>query len=234
MKDNNKYKSIACGGGLIHEAFAYLEKYGTIKTIPCSSYDWCKGQPTCNGTCLLGKKCSYEDLNELVPKCAPCMQDGDTVFKAVPNATHHIGSDSNAPDVIQSSLKTTIYNDGPVASGFMVYMDFVMGSKELWPSTQGIYIHGAYEYIDPSTKIQAFKVKVGGHAVQIVGWGTAHLDMYNDTIPYFWIKNTWSTRWGESGYCRIAMANTDKKINVQLGLDAPYYSQGGAITCIVP
>lgn len=35
------------------------------------------------------------------------------------------------------------------------------------------------------------------HAVVIVGYGTA------DGVPYWIVRNTWGTGWGESGYVRI-------------------------------
>jgi len=43
------------------------------------------------------------------------------------------------------------------------------------------------------------------HALLIIGWGSiAQEDADNGTSLEFWIvKNSWGTRWGESGYARI-------------------------------
>ena len=36
------------------------------------------------------------------------------------------------------------------------------------------------------------------HAILAVGWGN---DSYG--VPYLIVKNSWGTRWGESGYIRL-------------------------------
>jgi len=37
----------------------------------------------------------------------------------------------------------------------------------------------------------------GGHAILITGWGS------DGGVPYWKVRNSWSTSWGESGYCRM-------------------------------
>ena len=66
--------------------------------------------------------------------------------------------------------------NGPAATGFMVYADF----PEFDFSNGNVY------------KRTSDDLK-GGHAVKIVGWGNGH-----------WIvANSWSKTWGEEGYFRI-------------------------------
>jgi len=84
-----------------------------------------------------------------------------------------------------NALKAAIANH-PVTVGFNVYTDFYYYRK-------GIYKHvsGGFE---------------GGHSVCIVGW--------NDKSQYFIVKNSWGTRWGESGFFRIAYSQvTDSAVS---------------------
>ena len=39
------------------------------------------------------------------------------------------------------------------------------------------------------------------HAVLLVGWGV------EGSKPYWTVKNSWGTRWGESGFGRIAIVD---------------------------
>lgn len=41
------------------------------------------------------------------------------------------------------------------------------------------------------------------HGVLIVGYGVAEYPVFNKTLPYWIVKNSWGHRWGEQGYYRI-------------------------------
>lgn len=79
-------------------------------------------------------------------------------------------------------LMMDIFKWGPVCSAFTVYDDFY----DFDPKTTPVYVH------DPSRNNV-----VGGHAVEIVGWG-----VYENT-PFWWVKNSWGTEYGENGYFRF-------------------------------
>jgi PKD repeat protein len=79
-----------------------------------------------------------------------------------------------------TSLKTAIYNYGPIVVTFDVYSDFYA------------YQSGVYHFVSGTIE--------GGHAVTAVGW--------DDTNQCFIVKNSWGPQWGESGYFRIAYTET--------------------------
>lgn len=41
------------------------------------------------------------------------------------------------------------------------------------------------------------------HGVLIVGYGVANYPKFNKTLPYWIVKNSWGTRWGEQGFYRV-------------------------------
>ena len=81
--------------------------------------------------------------------------------------------------VIQLSrpMALELMHYGPIVAAMDVYEDFLN------------YTGGVYH--------QNSDVAVGGHAVKIIGFGS-------DPEPYWLVQNSWTTRWGEGGYFRIA------------------------------
>lgn len=41
------------------------------------------------------------------------------------------------------------------------------------------------------------------HGVLLVGFGIAEYPMFNKTLPYWIVKNSWGPKWGEQGYYRV-------------------------------
>merc|ERR1712151_183266 len=78
-----------------------------------------------------------------------------------------------------NSIKQEVYTNGPIQTGFIVYSDFMSYHS-------GVYVH-------------THGGQLGGHAVKIVGWGTA------GSTPYWIVANSWGTGWGINGYFWMGM-----------------------------
>jgi len=74
-------------------------------------------------------------------------------------------------------IQIALMNSGPLEVAFTVYSDFEN------------YVSGIYHYVSGD--------ELGGHAVEVVGWGT------ENGVDFWKIKNSWNPYWGEKGYFRI-------------------------------
>lgn len=95
------------------------------------------------------------------------------------------------PKTIEA-IKTEIFHNGPVETGFSVYKDFIT-------YTSGVYVHKSGELL-------------GGHAVKLIGWGK------EGDVEYWIAANSWSVKWGEEGFFRIAVDQCGISSQVTVGL----------------
>jgi len=77
------------------------------------------------------------------------------------------------------AIKQELYDNGPLSTGMRTFEDF------------SAYRGGVYQY--------AWGRETDPHAVIIVGYGV------DGSTPYWLIRNSWGTQWGENGYFRIVM-----------------------------
>ncbi len=95
---------------------------------------------------------------------------------------------------LEDDMKSWIANHGPAVVGMDVYDDFIRGY------TGGIFEHAIGNYR-------------GAHAIVIVG--------YNNEEKYWICKNSWGTRWGESGWFKIKFRECGIGIRYQMfGIEA--------------
>ena len=87
-----------------------------------------------------------------------------------------------------SFIQKDILLFGPVVTSFIVYEDFY----NFDPNKDGVYVSN-----------QNLGSEVGGHAVCIVGWGDYFDQRTNKTIPFWWIKNSWGSSYGQNGCFRM-------------------------------
>jgi hypothetical protein len=99
-------------------------------------------------------------------------------------------------------IRHNIYAWGPVSTGMVVYPDF-------------------YAF-DPKTEIYEWNGRgdpIGGHAIEIVGWGE------EKGKKYWIIKNSWGTKWGRDGYFYMARGTNTCQIedNIVTGVPDFFY-----------
>ena len=102
-------------------------------------------------------------------------------------------------------LRIEIFRWGPIMSGMEVYPDFYT-----FDAKNEIYEWNGKEQ------------RVGGHAVEIVGWGE------ENGKPYWQIENTWGTEWGRNGFFRMIRGKNNCNIEKNaVGLQPDFF--GGSI-----
>jgi hypothetical protein len=230
-----------CGGGQVTAAGQFFEDIGAARPgNQCMAWkNFCTASNKCED--LKGDETVNIPTDCKDPLLAGCSFD----YKAVKGSTQSqavFKSDGSAdPEATIHKIKADIIANGPVATSFDIYMDFMFGNMKIdddkknlhidyhWNKTGGIYIKGSYD--DDLDKIYAstpvgkkdWSEKDGGHAVVIVGWESGD-------VPCWIVKNSWGTGWGEDGYFRFAMwpKNTD------CGLDIPSSDGNGSPISFIP
>jgi len=107
----------------------------------------------------------------------------------------HFGASSYSVNSDQLSIQQEIMTNGPVEGAFTVYEDFVS------------YKSGVYQHVTGA--------ELGGHAISIIGWGT------DNGTPYWIVKNSWNTAWGNKGYFNILRGSDECGIEDQIVAGIP-------------
>jgi hypothetical protein len=105
----------------------------------------------------------------------------------------------------EEQIRLEIYKWGPVVASMEVYPDFY-----------------TFDNVNAIYKWDGKNKQVGGHAVEIVGWGE------DNGIPYWQIKNSWGVEWGMGGYFRMIRGKNNCKIESNcLGLQPDFFYPNG-------
>lgn len=179
-------KSCGCSGGNPHSLLQVISQNGVASQM-CVDYSWCN---QCQGT--------ISELNKLIPNCG-------CYFPTDKHYLYMIEGITKTEDV--NVIKAHIMNVGPAISGFNVFPNFEK-SYGNFSSTADIYIES--ESYGASEGGADQSQPTGGHAIVILGWGTAKVGKYGD-VPYWFCRNTWGERWGKGGYTKMAMWPINKK-----------------------
>jgi len=145
----------ACNGGSIYTGMQYAEEYGIVSE-ECFPYG------------------SGQGFTPLCPrqKCPTGM----------PFTKFHCKKGSVKAYTKTNDMKCALLN-GPLASRFEVYEDFLQYKS-------GVYKHETGEY-------------VGGHAIKILGWGV------ENGTDYWLCENSWGDKWGMDGFFKIKQGDSD-------------------------
>jgi C1A family cysteine protease len=138
----------------------------------------CSGAGSCSGGYPSSASTFIRDIGLPVEGCFPYTATDTSCGNACINWKAGTDMVSGWHSVSSSvdSMKSAVYNNGPVVATFYVYNDFYS------------YRSGVYSY--------ATGAYIGAHAVLVVG--------YDDATGSFLVKNSWGSTWGESGYFHIA------------------------------
>lgn len=116
--------------------------------------------------------------------------DGKTALRKYRAKTaYNVGDAVNDTlDELEMAMMHEIYRNGPIVSGFTIYGDF-----------QNINVYNPKTDIYQHT--QKDSEKLGNHAIRIVGWGEEEVN--GVLVPYWWVANSWGTKWGVNGYFKF-------------------------------
>jgi hypothetical protein len=187
---------------------------GGLATENCVDYSWCAENEHCNG--LSTKHFEAKEtvnLSTLVPNCG-CYD------AKIPHYLFYIDKNPQTIAIGQagiseathfSTVKKHIFANGPVMGGFLVFSNFRSGA--FTKINGGVYLeNGIYDKggltFDPMQSNA--KNYIGSHAVAILGWGIEKgiLVDSNGTkqdVPYWFCRNSWTEKWGNNGYFKMAM-----------------------------
>jgi len=194
LKQNiDAIQNFACFGNSLEEVFNYLKIFGTNTNVCLQQYSGNLGFPG-----IYEKIQEFKSITKL-PLCSNIA--GPSLDMCLDyDYNDYTGEIFGTPARFYKSLfnygiwgtnkyeknggpkqiQIEIFQWGPVASGFVLYPDF-------------------YTFDAKSTiyKWNGEGEKLGGHSVAIMGWGE------ENGIPFWIIKNSWGTKWGQDGYFRM-------------------------------
>jgi hypothetical protein len=212
LKQSNSNKKSACFGNTLADAWEYLyltgtnteecvpynKKYGIYNNLDkLGSFSEPERMPTCvQVTGILGDMCSdftYNGYNS-EETGTPARFYRAIHYYAISGVEKDGGSDYN--------IKYNIFKWGPVSTSFAVYPNFYTFDSK----------NEIYEW-------DGMNEQIGGHAVEIVGWGI------EGNKKYWIIKNSWGTEWGDNGYFRMirGINNCELEENIITGIPDYFY-----------
>ena len=198
----NEYKNVYQGYS-IYDAWEYIYKYGVCQqncfsisqledleiTLPNKFEDYSDKIKE------YGNQCS--ELEDIGKTSCLARVDGKPVARRAffCDSIYNVGYNEKDMKNKIEQIKAEIVKRGPVATGFVVYENFV---DKAW--------NGRSTYEKVSGK------PLGGHYVSIVGYGA----------DYWICRNNWGTEWGLLGYFKIKMGIPECKLEDNVSACSPY------------
>ncbi|KAI0986032.1 hypothetical protein GJ496_003900 [Pomphorhynchus laevis] len=110
----------------------------------------------------------------------------------VPSSTYHRFSPAYKIDEETLQIKYELFERGPVQATMLVCPDFFQ------------YKSGVYKSIWPSKE----RSLCDYHSVRLIGW-SKYTNIQGRTIEYWICINSWGNDWGENGYFKIEIGDSD-------------------------
>lgn len=186
-------------GTNLEKCIPYDKSYGKYNTKPTlGSFNIPEKMPICSqASGVLGDMCSdfIFDSDTSTEIGTPARFYKALHIYAIAGTSKDGGSELN--------IRRDIYHWGPVSTGMIIYQDF-FNKKHNSDSI--------YEWDGKSKSL-------GGHAVEIVGWGE------RDKIKYWIIKNSFGEDWGDNGYFKMIRGTNNCLIeeNIITGIPDFFY-----------
>jgi C1A family cysteine protease len=221
---NDKPIPICQSGGNPFEVLTTISTSGVVSNH-CVNYDEaCNHDKTCANNVV-------EPVFDMIPTCGGCYSNQCSTqphyrytiktptFAAINDSIdQHYKKVTGNPSAV-NTIQTNLLQFGSAVSGFIILNNFEGDvSTGKFTGSNGIYFENmSYGAENP------FKISGSGHAIVIIGWGISKqpttLYFPNDTdpkkvavtipnCPYWVVRNSWGTTWGNSGYFNIAMYQT--------------------------
>lgn len=191
-----------CEGGYITHVYRYIKDNGisailcnkpscdpAVTDCPCTRNNTQCATFDCVGTdcrCINGSTDPRDSKCTNLSVVAPLQPVVDTVKKVYkPKDVYAVVSPNDTPDVRRRKIQEDVFQYGPVTVGFTVYQSFY---DFFTINPDGIYTRQLGGI--------AGDRKLGGHAVDIIGWG-------NNPTFHWIIRNSWSPIWAGDGHFKI-------------------------------
>jgi hypothetical protein len=224
-----------CGGGNQSILADVIASKG-IPTQHCIDYSWCAENKYCTDP-ITNPGVS---AGNLIPSCGCYDKDVDHSMYFIESSPKNIvkpsGSDRNTgitKENFAMIVKKHIYANGPVLASYLVYNNFHTGEFTKCKDTGGVYLENATYKDENATFYSAdddnYPLKpdqyAGAHAVTIMGWGVIKNAKLSNTskgdLPYWWVRNSWGSSWGEGGYFKMAMDPFNKTAQFDVQISVP-------------
>jgi hypothetical protein len=215
------FPQMQCKGGNPAKLYEAVAEHG-VASNHCIDYSWCSENPVCSGKATKHFDAEHRQINlsALVPSCGCYDSNAEhyLYFIDKPKAVS-LGKGGLNKDNFTHTIKKHIYTQGPVQGGFLVFDNFMRGA--FTKVNGGVYLeNGVYgkgdTHFDPD-QLNVNKHYKGSHAIAILGWGVEKGVVVDNKgtkkdVPYWYCRNSWTEKWGDGGYFKMAMYPYNKLV----------------------
>ena len=231
--NNRELCTSGCNGADLGTSLRFLSQGGSGGAIPDSCMPWIteQGQKIENEFQHYKSKeieCQNSGSNTVdcardIAECSLCT-NGTYSGKIFGGKRVYVKPDSISRLSTAEQIKQEIFLNGPIPAAFQVFTDFQ--NKSTQSSFEGIsgYINPPFQDTGSVYIFDGNSASDGFHAVVVVGWGVqSNVNVPGSNrsmdVPYWIVRNSWGSEWGEGGYWKHAMQNDQFNINMRSGIE---------------